>query len=70
MNVPLSVKLVIAAIAILLVDVGIAITTESHAAAVAGWWLIYLLIALGLIAALDIVVRAGRIVLKRRGGCL
>jgi hypothetical protein len=64
MNVPLSVKLVIAAIAVLLVDVGIAITTESHAAAVAGWWLIYLTVALGLIAVFDVAIRAGRILLE------
>jgi Na+/H+-dicarboxylate symporter len=70
MNVPLSIKLVVIAIVVFLVDVGIAITTESHAAAVAGWWLLYLIIVLGLIAALDVIVRAGRILLERRDGPL
>ena len=70
MNIPLSVKLVVVAVAVLLVDVGIAVTTESHAAAVAGWWLIYLLVVLGVISALDVAVRPGRSFLKRRDGSL
>ena len=68
MNIPLSVKLVVVAVAVLFADVGIAVTTESNAAAVAGWWLIYLLVVLGAISALDVAVRVGRSFLKRCDG--
>ena len=68
MNIPLSIRLTVVVVAVLLVDTAVAAITESHAAAIAGWWLVYLLIVFGTIAALDVVVRVGRIVLRHHDG--
>ncbi|WP_256684048.1 hypothetical protein [Halococcus qingdaonensis] len=67
MNIPLSIRVVVVVVAVLLVDIAVAAITESHAAAIVGWWLVYLLSVLGAIAILDVVARVGRIVLRCRG---
>ena len=66
MDIPLTVKLFTLSMVVLLVDVGIAVTTESQAAAAAGWLLIFLTAVLGLIAIIDVIIRVGRGLMERR----